>query len=64
MRSLPQLAARCTALRRPMTNTALSRTEPARRCDIDDFVATALGVPNTALLLPLPSVSTDDRRGC
>lgn len=62
-----QLAARCTALGRPMSNTALSRTERAhRRCDIDDLVAiaTALSVPPTNLLLPLPSVSSDDRRGC
>ncbi len=62
-----QLAARCTTLGRPMSNTALSRTERAhRRCDIDDLVAiaTALGVPPMALLLPLPSVSSDDRRGC
>ncbi|GHK02571.1 hypothetical protein SY2F82_43680 [Streptomyces sp. Y2F8-2] len=62
-----QLAARCTALGRPMTNTALSRTERGRRrCDIDDLVAiaTALGTPPTTLLLPLPSASTDDRRGC
>jgi transcriptional regulator with XRE-family HTH domain len=50
-----QLAARCTALGRPMTNTALSRTERARRrCDVDDLVAiaTALGAPPAALLLP------------
>ncbi|MDO0914143.1 helix-turn-helix transcriptional regulator [Streptomyces sp. DT2A-34] len=62
-----QLAARCTALGRPMTNTALSRTERARRrCDMDDLfvIATALGVPPATLLLPLPSVSSDDRRGC
>ena len=62
-----QLAARCTALGRPMSNTALSRTERAhRRCDIDDLIAiaTALGVPPMTLLLPLPSVSSDDRRGC
>ncbi|MFI6935562.1 helix-turn-helix domain-containing protein [Streptomyces sp. NPDC050287] len=62
-----QLAARCTALGRPMSNTALSRTERAhRRCDVDDLVAiaTALGVPPATLLLPLPSVSSDDRRGC
>ena len=62
-----QLAARCTALGRPMANTALSRTERARRrCDADDLVAlaTALGVSPTTLLLPLPSVSGDDRRGC
>lgn len=62
-----QLAARCTALGRPMANTALSRTGRARRrCDVDDLVAlaTALGVSPTALLLPLPSVSGDDWRGC
>ncbi|MFH8526871.1 helix-turn-helix domain-containing protein [Streptomyces tendae] len=48
-----QLAARCTAMGRPMTNTALSRTERAhRRCDIDDLVliAAALGVPPADLL--------------
>ncbi|MFG3101700.1 helix-turn-helix domain-containing protein [Streptomyces sp. NPDC048182] len=62
-----QLAARCTALGRPMSNTVLSRTERAHpRCDVDDLVAiaTALGVPPTTLLLPLPSVSSDGRRGC
>jgi transcriptional regulator with XRE-family HTH domain len=50
-----QLAVRCTALGRPMTNTALSRTERARRrCDIDDLVtiAVALGI-SPAALLPL-----------
>ncbi|MFK4099626.1 helix-turn-helix domain-containing protein [Streptomyces sp. NPDC019531] len=55
-----QLAARCTALGRPMTNTALSRTERARRrCDIDDLVAiaTALGISPAALLPLGPSVS-------
>ncbi|WP_435643198.1 helix-turn-helix domain-containing protein [Streptomyces sp. H49] len=49
------LAARCTALGRPMSNTALSRTERAhRRCDVDDLVAiaAALGV-SPAVLLPL-----------
>ncbi|MEV8016896.1 helix-turn-helix transcriptional regulator [Streptomyces sp. NPDC086554] len=48
-----QLAERCAALGRPMTNTTLSRTERARRrCDVDDLVAIAasLGVPPTALL--------------
>ncbi|MFK0024934.1 XRE family transcriptional regulator [Streptomyces sp. NPDC090798] len=62
-----QLAARCTALGRPMANTALRRTERARRrCDVDDLVAlaTALGVSPAGLLLPLPSASCDDRRGC
>ncbi|MGW3622256.1 helix-turn-helix domain-containing protein [Streptomyces sp. NPDC000880] len=50
-----------------MTNTALSRTERARRrCDIDDLVtiATALGVPPTTLLLPLALATAADRRGC
>ncbi|MET9446116.1 helix-turn-helix domain-containing protein [Streptomyces cinerochromogenes] len=50
-----QLAVRCTALGRPMSNTALSRTERAyRRCDVDDLVAiaAALGV-SPAALLPL-----------
>jgi transcriptional regulator with XRE-family HTH domain len=62
-----QLGARCTALGRPMANTALSRTERARRrCDIDDLVAiaTALGVLPATVLLPLPSGPSDDRRGC
>ncbi|MFF7313391.1 helix-turn-helix domain-containing protein [Streptomyces sp. NPDC008137] len=62
-----QLAARCTALGRPMTNTALSRTERARRrCDVDDLVAlaTALGVAPMALLLPLSSMPVNARRGC
>ncbi|MYS42563.1 helix-turn-helix domain-containing protein [Streptomyces sp. SID5998] len=62
-----QLAARCTALGRPMTNTALRRTERARRrSGVDDLavIAAALGVPPTNLLLPLPSVSRDYRRGC
>lgn len=48
-----QLAARCTELGRPMTNTALSRTERARRrCDIDDLVtiAVALSISPSALL--------------
>ncbi|MEU7382083.1 helix-turn-helix transcriptional regulator [Streptomyces sp. NPDC042207] len=48
-----QLAARVTALGRPMTFTQLSRIErQVRRCDIDDLVviATALGAPPHALL--------------
>ncbi|MEH0586152.1 helix-turn-helix transcriptional regulator [Streptomyces sp. B21-106] len=60
------LAARCTALGRPMSNVALSRTERARRrCDVDDLVtiATALGVPPAILLLPLASATATDRRG-
>ncbi|MFE0640109.1 helix-turn-helix domain-containing protein [Streptomyces sp. NPDC058877] len=51
-----QLAARVTALGRPMTFTALSRIErTVRRCDIDDLVtiAAALGVPPQALLVGL-----------
>lgn len=37
-----ELAARVTALGRPMTNTMLSRVERAqRRCDVDDLVALA-----------------------
>ena len=51
--SQQQLAERCTALGRPITNTALSRTERARRrCDVDDLVtiATALGVDPRDLL--------------
>ncbi|MFJ9319002.1 XRE family transcriptional regulator [Streptomyces sp. col6] len=55
LRGLSQqtLAERCTALGRPMTNIALSRTERARRrCDIDGLVAiaTALGVSPSSLL--------------
>ncbi|WP_189096813.1 helix-turn-helix domain-containing protein [Streptomyces kronopolitis] len=48
-----QLAERCTALGRPLTNTAISRTERARRrCDVDDLVtiAAALGVAPRDLL--------------
>ncbi|MFF8262039.1 helix-turn-helix domain-containing protein [Streptomyces virginiae] len=48
-----QLAARVTALGRPMTFTVLSRIErTVRRCDIDDLVAiaTALGIAPQALL--------------
>ncbi|MEU7150612.1 XRE family transcriptional regulator [Streptomyces sp. NPDC045456] len=56
-----QLAERCTALGRPMTDIVVSRTERARRrCDVDDLVATAtatataiaLGLSPLALLLP------------
>lgn len=55
LRGLSQhrLAERCTALGRPLSNLALSRTERARRrCDVDDLVAiaTALGVSPMALL--------------
>ncbi|MFD8590583.1 helix-turn-helix domain-containing protein [Streptomyces sp. NPDC059637] len=48
-----QLAARVTALGRPMTFTVLSRIErTVRRCDIDDLVAiaTALEVAPQVLL--------------
>ncbi|MFD5732318.1 helix-turn-helix domain-containing protein [Streptomyces sioyaensis] len=48
-----QLAARVSALGRPMTATALSRIErTVRRCDIDDFVAIAIALgaaPHTLL---------------
>ncbi|GHJ90768.1 hypothetical protein SNE510_02870 [Streptomyces sp. NE5-10] len=49
-----QLAARVTALGRPMTFTALSRIErTVRRCDIDDLVAiaTALVIAPQMLLV-------------
>jgi transcriptional regulator with XRE-family HTH domain len=48
-----QLAERCTALGRPITNIAMSRTERGRRrCDVDGLVAiaAALGVSPSALL--------------
>jgi transcriptional regulator with XRE-family HTH domain len=48
-----QLAERCSAFGRPMSNTMLSRIELAkRRCDVDDLVAiaAALQVSPTALL--------------
>ncbi|MGW5820409.1 helix-turn-helix domain-containing protein [Streptomyces noursei] len=48
-----QLAERCTALGRPLTNTAVSRTERARRrCNVDDLVTVAatLGVDPRDLL--------------
>ncbi|MFD9486182.1 helix-turn-helix domain-containing protein [Streptomyces sp. NPDC059991] len=53
-----QLAARVTALGRPMTFTALSRIErTVRRCDIDDLVAiaAALGTPPQTLLVAPPN---------
>lgn len=53
-----QLAARVTALGRPMTFTALSRIErTVRRCDIDDLVAiaAALETPPQALLADPPT---------
>ncbi|WP_261957118.1 helix-turn-helix domain-containing protein [Streptomyces nigrescens] len=47
-----QLAARCTALGRPMSNTMLSRIELAkRRCDIDDLVAIAEALQVSPLAL-------------
>ncbi|MFK8906190.1 helix-turn-helix domain-containing protein [Streptomyces sp. YS-3] len=52
-----QLAARVTALGRPLTFTALSRIErTVRRCDIDDLmaIAAALGTPPQALLADPP----------
>lgn len=53
-----ELAARVTAIGRPMTNTMLSRIERAqRRCDIDDLVvlAQALRISPLALLLETPA---------
>ncbi|MEU1073196.1 MULTISPECIES: helix-turn-helix transcriptional regulator [unclassified Streptomyces] len=61
-----QLAARVTALGRPMTFTALSRVErTVRRCDIDDLVAiaAALGTPPHALLAGPPLRPGPDRVG-
>ncbi|MEU8437310.1 helix-turn-helix transcriptional regulator [Streptomyces sp. NPDC029216] len=52
-----QLAARVTALGRPMAFTGLSRIErTVRRCDIDDLVAivAALGTPPQILLTTVP----------
>ncbi|MFJ6792727.1 helix-turn-helix domain-containing protein [Streptomyces sp. NPDC091268] len=52
-----QLAARVTALGRPMTFTAFLRIErTVRRCDIDDLVAiaAALGTPPQILLATVP----------
>ncbi|MGW0486928.1 helix-turn-helix domain-containing protein [Streptomyces olivaceus] len=47
-----ELAARVTALGRPMTNTMLSRIERAqRRCDIDDLVALAQALRVSPLAL-------------
>ncbi|MFJ9377559.1 helix-turn-helix domain-containing protein [Streptomyces sp. NPDC101455] len=53
-RGLPQreLAARATALGRPMSNTMLSRIERAhRRCDVDDLVALAQALRVSPLAL-------------
>ena len=47
-----QLAARCAALGRPLSNTMLSRIELAkRRCDIDDLVAIAEALQVSPLTL-------------
>jgi transcriptional regulator with XRE-family HTH domain len=47
-----ELAARVSALGRPMTNTMLSRIERAhRRCDIDDLVAFAQALLVSPLVL-------------
>lgn len=47
-----ELAARVTALGRPMSNTMLSRIERAqRRCDIDDLVALAQALRVSPLAL-------------
>ncbi|MET9084315.1 helix-turn-helix transcriptional regulator [Streptomyces sp. NPDC004237] len=54
-----RLAARVTAVGRPMSNTMLSRIERAqRRCDVDDLVALAEALHVSVLVLlgvdPLP----------
>ena len=47
-----ELAARVTAIGRPMSNTMLSRIERAqRRCDIDDLVALAQALRVSPLVL-------------
>ncbi|WP_330289992.1 helix-turn-helix domain-containing protein [Streptomyces sp. NBC_00576] len=47
-----ELAARVTALGRPMSNTMLSRIERAeRRCDVDDLVALAQALHVSPLVL-------------
>lgn len=47
-----ELAARVTALGRPMSNTMLSRIERAqRRCDIDDLIAIAEALLVSPLVL-------------
>ncbi|MGW4101674.1 helix-turn-helix domain-containing protein [Streptomyces sp. NPDC004976] len=47
-----QLAERCSALGRPMSNTMLSRIELAkRRCDIDGLVAIADALQVSPLVL-------------
>ncbi|MFD7993138.1 helix-turn-helix domain-containing protein [Streptomyces olivaceoviridis] len=47
-----ELAARVTALGRPMSNTMLSRIERAqRRCDIDDLAAIAEALVVSPLVL-------------
>ncbi|WP_046497558.1 helix-turn-helix domain-containing protein [Streptomyces odonnellii] len=47
-----ELAARVTALGRPMSNTMLSRIERAqRRCDIDDLAAIADALAVSPLVL-------------
>ncbi|WP_055629469.1 helix-turn-helix domain-containing protein [Streptomyces hirsutus] len=47
-----ELAARVTALGRPMSNTMLSRVERAqRRCDIDDLVVIAEALLVSPLVL-------------
>ncbi|MFE2684909.1 helix-turn-helix domain-containing protein [Streptomyces mirabilis] len=47
-----ELAARVTAIGRPMSNTMLARIERAqRRCDIDDLVALAQALRVSPLVL-------------
>ncbi|MFH8902494.1 helix-turn-helix domain-containing protein [Streptomyces coeruleorubidus] len=51
-RAQRELAARVTAIGRPMSDTMLSRIERAqRRCDIDDLVALAQALRVSPLVL-------------
>ncbi|WP_406727033.1 helix-turn-helix transcriptional regulator [Streptomyces sp. GD-15H] len=55
-----QLAARCTALSRPVTDIVVSRTERGRRLrDVDDLVALAAAFGASPLTLPLSSSEAD-----
>ncbi|MCC9153611.1 helix-turn-helix domain-containing protein [Streptomyces parvulus] len=58
-----ELAARVTALGRPMSNTMLSRIERAqRRCDIDDLLALAQALRVSARALLQDSATCLARR--
>ncbi|MFE9925817.1 helix-turn-helix domain-containing protein [Streptomyces sp. NPDC005774] len=55
-----QLAARCTALSRPVTDSVVSRTERGRRLrDVDDLVALAAAFGTSLLTVPLSSSEAD-----